>query len=97
MTKPWHERIAEARTRGWFNEEDITLASQWPTCACGEQDPRIPRGRDGVPMDEALWTLGIQFWASVETSSFDHVEDLLKKIDARAEAFLWALLSRGEE
>jgi hypothetical protein len=41
--KNWHERIQEAEERGGFTGGDYDLANSWTTCACGEQDPRIPR------------------------------------------------------
>ena len=36
----------------------------WITCACGEQDKRIPRDPDGRPKDDLLEDLGGQFYTN---------------------------------
>ena len=33
----WKERIAIAKERGYFTEDDKNLAAEWPTDPCGER------------------------------------------------------------
>lgn len=63
--KTWAQRIDEAEQRDEFTEDDLELAGHWVTCACGEQDPRIPRGDIGKPLDEKLSKLGQEFFECI--------------------------------
>ena len=63
--KTWRERIAEARERGEFSDEDASLSANWSTCAVGEQHalyPEIITYRMGVeqkiPIHSELIRLG---------------------------------------
>ena len=80
----WQRRINLARKRGHFTKWDRTKAADWVTCACGKQDPEIPRDAYMVPVDPALRALGLRFYDSVIGYSFDAAEETLKAIDARA-------------
>ena len=50
----WHERIARGIRHGGFTGKDKSLAANWVTCACGNQDPRIPRDDEHAPIDDQL-------------------------------------------
>lgn len=87
--KPWSDRIAEARQRGKFTADDVVLARSWVTCACGEQDQRIPRLKDtgGVtdePVDDRLSVLGTYFFNYVTDNDIDRADKTLALIEARA-------------
>lgn len=49
----------------WFTidklDAALVLSSNWVTCGVGNQCAVIPRSHDGVPEDEVLATLGLQF------------------------------------
>lgn len=76
---------------GVFSEEDKMASGAWPDCACGVQDPRIPRfKRDsnkhaaGEPKDPELLDLGCEFASAV---AHDHpylAGYILGKIDRRS-------------
>ena len=74
-------------------------AGSWVTCACGEQDKRIPLVFDAEygqkrPQDKELHKLGVDFYGTMKRFSFcheEHFEDLRKEaistlhqIEARA-------------
>lgn len=80
----WHERIKAARERGAFTEGDCKLAREWPTCACGEQDPRIPRNKSGSPKDDELSDLGNDFTSAIYWSDFPRARRILAQIERRA-------------
>lgn len=93
--KSWRERIAEARESGQFTSEDGILSRYWFSCACGEQDPRIPRHDGpagcGDPLDEELQGLGVRFDVCVMNNDFDEAEAVLGKIEARSALILAGL------
>ncbi len=90
--KRWERRIAEAKRRGRFTEEDRALAAKWVTCACGEQDSRIPRRPDSdsplggpyEPKDARLRALGNEFYLAVDIDDFRTAGAVLEKIELRA-------------
>ena len=57
----WNKFLA----RETFNERVLRraydLASQWVTCACGNQCASIPRRPNGQPKDDQLHHLGLSF------------------------------------
>ena len=73
----WHERIELARNSLGFHKADCFLAQHWVTCACGEQDSRIPRDGEKAPLDAQLRSLGSDFSAAVfrARSPFGNAED----------------------
>lgn len=97
--KIWHERIQEARVRGAFTDEDRILSANWPDCACGKCDPRIPRRvarfdgdpYAGMPIDPELMILGSDFYHFVRAYRLDLAEEALYKIEARAAEILYQL------
>lgn len=81
----WHERISMARKRGEFTTSDRRLSGDWVTCACGEQDPRIPRWPEaGEPRDLRLRDLGLNFSILVCQNDFDKAETMLLHIEKRS-------------
>ena len=92
MTKTWWKRIEKAEARGCFTEYDIEAARDWVTCACGEQDPRIPRwpGYE-VPKDPYLKRFGELFYEAVQRGTPDEARGILAKIERRATEVLAAL------
>lgn len=72
------------------------LARQWPTCACGEQDPRIPRWDEdgdaedwlshppGSPKDGYLKHLGQAFCDAIGEQDFDDARIIFRAIEKRA-------------
>lgn len=82
---PWFARIATAREKGgFFTEEDFARAMDWVTCACGEQDPAIPRGDLNEPLDKDLFDLGDMFSTAIKNDAINHAESILQAIQARA-------------
>lgn len=90
--KTWSERIDEAEWRGAFTQEDRDLSAEWVTCACGQQDPRIPRfPRSFVPQDMVLRDLGGAFCAAVMGNEFRKARRCLVSIERRVSEVLAAL------
>lgn len=84
----WWDRIRRAAHRGQFTSADLQRARNWTTCACGEQNPLIPRRELGVPVDDALATLGADFALQVNADVLDGAAATLVKIERRAAALL---------
>ncbi len=86
MDLNWHDRIQRAiKNGGRFLPDDITRACDWCTCACGEQDPRIPRLKDGSPIDDEMWNHGEAFANAVNANKPEKAQYLLGEIEARGE------------
>jgi len=70
-----------------FTREHNTKARDWVTCACGRQDPRIPRkvfsGR-GEPFDTKLTLLGANFAMDLLNDCPNAALTTLLKIEKRA-------------
>jgi hypothetical protein len=91
----WRERVALARARGHFTEEDVTLATKsWLTCAVGEQHHALPTVVRLVPMDPVLEELGEAngrprpnrvpgFGVAVLRDDFDLADQRLDEIEDR--------------
>ena len=88
----WDLRIRAAEARGSFTEDDRRRATDWVTCACGQQDPRIPRYESGGPVDEQLDTFGLDFAMAVRADNMAGARSLLAKIESRARAVLMGVL-----
>jgi len=86
----WHKRIDAAEKRGRFTEDDKHRADNWVTCACGEQDKRIPRFM-GEPTDEGLQHLGYQFSGAIGATDFGKARTTLARIERRAAKVLAGL------
>lgn len=95
----WHERIQRARKNGnRFSAHECVLATHWVTCACGEQDPRIPRKPDyKEPLDPQLSSLGLEFLKAVRSNDPNRAASALYRIEARAETLIAVIESSQEK
>lgn len=80
----WGQIITEAEKLGGFTLWDRKYANQWTTCACGKQDPRIPREGRGSPVDPTLFELGVSFSEQVYFDQILATAETLIKIEKRA-------------
>jgi len=93
----WGRRIIAAERRGAFTSKDNADSRSWQTCACGKQDPRIPRcdpspGRPGdpsmrwdlCPTDSQLAQMGSDFFDAVSFRDFQKAAKLVVGIEARS-------------
>ena len=87
----WHQAILAARQNGKFDLFDRFRASQWTTCACSQQDPRIPRKAGNRPEDQILASLGVAFQIAVNDNDPDKAESTLAAIEKRAAEILQEL------
>lgn len=84
----WGKRIITAEELHSTTRADINDSGAWPTCACGKQDPRIPRGLGGAPLDENLEELGVAFYQHVCAHRFFEAAETLIAIERRAAEIL---------
>ena len=74
----WGKKIIAAEKRGHATDLELRMSRSWTTCACGKQDPRIPRmcSSFAAPEDMELFHLGSRFpdlllhrcwWSAAET------------------------------
>lgn len=80
----WGKRIIAAQCRGGFLGGDVLSAGNWTTCACGQQDPRIPRDRVGEPLDTQLAGNGLIFNHQVANGHYSDAAETLVAIEKRA-------------
>lgn len=80
----WGRIIIAAEERSYFTDEDSDKAGDWTTCACGEQDPLIPRCHNGCPLDEDLRDLGCYFLDYINDDAFLAAVKTLIAIEKRA-------------
>lgn len=89
-TPYWWDVIEQAKAREKagkpaFTVEQSGRAGNWTTCACGNQDSRIPRNRPcGDPIDWRLEHLGRQFSWAVNGDAPTEAASILRKIERRA-------------
>ncbi len=74
-----------------FRAIHIKLAGKWVTCACGKQDPRIPRATDSwlknsfwMPRDCRLAALGREFFDAIYEQNPYKAFDVLCMIERRS-------------
>lgn len=91
LSSYWGRRIVKAEARGVFSKRDVRKAACWTTCACGEQDARIPRDGDGEPLDEKLTDLGCRFYRNTLNCNAAEAAETLVKIERRAAEVLQEL------
>lgn len=91
----WHKAIEDARKFGYFTSFAKQKSESWVSCACGELDERIPRGRSfgdreikAAPKDNILYHLGSDFMVEVCDNNFDAAESTLAAIEKRAAEIL---------
>ena len=74
----WRSRVAAARERGGFTEEECWLALSTETCALGEVH-EFKRDYDNRRQG-ALW-IACKFYGAVGANNFAHAERLLDRLD----------------
>jgi hypothetical protein len=93
----WRERIAAARERGRFTQDDTRAGASWETCAVGEQHAMYPTvvvmaesalwlGTTIGPADDTLFRLGDAisgFGDAVARNDFNKADVLLDAIEDR--------------
>jgi hypothetical protein len=81
----WFDRIARAKHVGFFSDDDKNKADVWTTCACGEQDPKIPR-LPGLlcPLDFELRSLGTRLSRGVQSDAINDAGIVLQQIERRS-------------
>jgi hypothetical protein len=84
----WGEIIILAEISGGFTEADKKNAKDWFNCACGKQDPRIPRDECGAPLDSVLFNLGNNFSDCVNQDNYGVAAMGLIEIERRARNLL---------
>lgn len=83
--RPWNEIIDDAEKRGFFTDEEKSMAASWPTCACGQLDEGIARDIvDNAPKDRYLKQLGLYFCSDVSLNKFAGARDSMSRIIDRA-------------
>lgn len=74
-----HSELSEATQR----------AAEWPTCACGNQCARIPRGSEnGMPHDFELREEGVTFYNNIKYQRWDAARETLARIEKRSTQIL---------
>ena len=91
MRKLKEKREADPVNEAIYNEYSIwhsflvRKASDWTTCACGNQDARIPRHDEtGSPIDLQLRELGIRFYTRIDHEKWETAKLILDQIEERA-------------
>ena len=79
----WGKRIIHIEETGKMLVEWLDEAWGWQTCACGEQDERIPRNEDGCPFDEQLRRDGVEFPLYLQSNIVEAARCLIR-IEERA-------------
>lgn len=93
-TPYWRKAILEAMRSGHFTDAQANKAEDWTTCACGEQDPRIPRLFESrAPEDSKLRRLGSVFSVAVREDEVETAAELLDQIEERAAIVLRTALA----
>ena len=87
----WGQRIIQAEERNHFTENDIHLAADWPTCACGETYVRNPfecldpqGDYERAPTDHVLQRLGADFSIEVNHHNYSLAAETMVEIEQRA-------------
>ena len=76
-----------------FTWRDVDASNSWTTCACGAQDPRIPRVSGGQPEDTVLADAGISFYDAIRYGAVSEAKRLLCVIEKRAREVLEEVLA----
>lgn len=86
------KRKAEGRKP--FTIAHVLRAGEWTTCACGWQDPGIPRRLNGEPQDFRLMEYGMDFSRAVRKQDPGEALRILLLIEKRSAEIL-AEVTRG--
>lgn len=82
----WFEELSKKEISDEKWEILNLLASDWVTCACGNQCHIIPRRPDGQPLDEELSALGgvYGFYGAITIKDANTALDFLNQIEKRS-------------
>jgi hypothetical protein len=96
----WTEELEDPPVRDGQRYNALRAAAfSWVTCACGQQDERIPRIETpdeesdfalpmGAPKDKVLRELGNFFYDAVRDSHWSEAKRLLAQIETRTETLI---------
>ena len=79
--KTWRERVADAKERGRFTDQDVDLAADWNSCAVGEQHALHPFIVKLFPTN--MFQEGFDFITAVSDDRIDEADALLDRIEDR--------------
>jgi hypothetical protein len=81
----WGKRIIAAEENGGFSDEDVELAGDYVTCACGKVTHDIPRSSEtSIPYDNKIADLGLRFNTEVISEEPWEAAKILVEIELRA-------------
>lgn len=83
-----HENEDNGEIPIWKQEDLITEAKSWVTCACGNQCAIFPRFDNGMPKDEILQDLGMDFYEEIKAHKYHSALKLLHEIEQRSSYLL---------
>lgn len=92
----WNKLLEETDTNSFEWNIAMVLSDDWVTCACGNQCKAIPRNRSGMPVDDELAELGLDFNHHIKTYNREAAKDTLRRIEARS-AYLINEINRQQE
>jgi hypothetical protein len=81
----WNKFLENPPKKG--SEEHLgtcNLSEDWVTCACGTQCEIIPRDVVGMPLDDKLRRLGLQFYTEIQLADWESAKDYLELIENRS-------------
>lgn len=90
----WRDFLRRAQAGGATKQEQARaedLAASWITCACGRQDPAIPRNYRGEPRDNRLLVLGNAFLDLINLGLWPLASKTLDRIEKRSAEILASL------
>ena len=85
------KKKAAGKPGPYFIQRQMDKANDWVTCACGKQDPRIPRKswlRSFAPEDDRLRVLGLLFAEYLDIDNPEGALKCLEKIERRSAKIL---------
>lgn len=74
--------------QGYQHTQALGFASQWTTCACGNQCDIIPRNARGEPCDIVLSGLGCDFYISICNAGWGEAKGILMEIEKRSQEII---------
>lgn len=71
----WRQALIDVKRKDVGKLADLhSWATNWPTCACGNQCALLPRKEDGTPLDKELVELGSKFAIEITYMRYFHDE-----------------------
>lgn len=83
--------------QGVEHTKAFNLASEWVTCACGNQYDIIPRNSFGSPDDDVLCSLGGQFSIDIDDGLWKEAKDTLGEIEKRSKELIDQITNQSHE